>query len=135
MSVDVLRVPAVQSITGYEIQAAGHGWDAVRVHAPMARTVLLALGDRSGAVIEDSREPALYWFVAAGATAGWDVPGTRPLGLHQHLVVPDSRRRQGPGPWWRFRPEGGALLTDAGALLQALRMAAGSCAGRDGGSR
>jgi len=135
MSVDVLRGPSVQSITGYQIQAAGHGWDAVRVPASMARTVLLALGECSGAVIEDSREPALYWFVAAGATAGWDVPGTRPLGLHQHLVVPDRRRRRGPGPWWRVHPEGGALLTDAAVLLQALRMAVGSYANRDGGSR
>jgi hypothetical protein len=127
MSVHVLRGPAVRSITGYQIQAAGHGWDAVRVHAPIARPVLLALGDRSGAVIEDPREPALYWFVVPGATAGWNVPGTRPLGLHQHLVVPDRCRRQGPGPWWRIHPERGALLTDAGALLQALHMAAGTC--------
>jgi hypothetical protein len=122
MPLDALRGPAVQSITGYQIRAAGHGWDAVRVPAARARSVLLALGDRSGAVIEDSREPALYWFVASGTTAGWDVPGTRPLGLDQHLVVPDRCRRQGPGPWWRIPPGASALLTDADALLKALRM-------------
>jgi hypothetical protein len=124
MSVEALRGPVTETIAGYRIHAAGHAWDAVRVDALLARKALLALGDRSGAVIEDSREPALYWFVSPGAAADWDVPGTRSLGLDQHLVVPAPCRRGGPGPWWRIQPKEGALLTDAGALLRALRMAA-----------
>lgn len=130
MALAALRGPAVPSIAGYQVQAAGHTWDAVRVDAHLGRAALRTFAGRSGAVIEDPRESALYWFVPQGATVDWDVPGTRALGLRQHLVVPGRERRQAPGPWWRIPPDAGGLLTDAvvlrGILLTAGRRLSGT---------
>lgn len=123
------RAPAVQAVDGYQLQAAGYEWDALRVPTTMGVSALAALGMSSGAVIEDPREGALYWFVPPGATAGWHLPGTRPLSRTHHLVVPVRSRAMGPGPRWHIRPENG-LLTDPAALRSALEMACGI--GHDG---
>ena len=125
MSVDVLRGPAAPSIAGYQVRAAGHEWDAVRAPVAVGRIALALLGEHNGAVIEDPREPALYWFVWQGTTTRWDVPGTRPLGMDQHLVVPGRCRTRGPGPWWRIRPDDRWFFTDPIALRGALLTAGG----------
>ncbi|MGH4029365.1 hypothetical protein ACQB60_10570 [Actinomycetota bacterium Odt1-20B] len=106
---------------GYKLQAVGVCWDVVRVPRHIGVRALEVLGTRSGAVIEDPNEPALYWFVPTGAAAVWDIPGTRPLGLNQHLVVPPARRVRGPGPHWRICPADGELITDTVALRAAVQ--------------
>lgn len=120
MSQETPEPPTMRTVGSCEIQGAGFRWDAVRVPRSLGARVLVALGSRSGAVIEDPREPALYWFVRTGTAAVWDVPDTRPLGLSQHLVVPPPHRMRGPGPHWRICPENGQMLTDAQVLHAAV---------------
>ncbi|ARF59845.1 hypothetical protein B1H19_32960 [Streptomyces gilvosporeus] len=100
--------------------AAGIDWDAVRVPRSIGVCCLDILGGRSAAVVEDPRESALYWFIATGASAGWDVAQTRPLGMTQYLVVPPLHRVAGPGLHWRIRPAEGRLITDVRALRVAV---------------
>ncbi|MFF3730369.1 hypothetical protein ACFYXM_08650 [Streptomyces sp. NPDC002476] len=80
---------------------------------------LAILGGRSGAVLEDP-PAALYWFIASGHGAEWNVAGTRVLGAESRLVIPPNRRTQGPGPHWRVCPADGMWITDAAALQAAL---------------
>ncbi|WP_405804516.1 hypothetical protein OG729_04840 [Streptomyces sp. NBC_00210] len=121
---EIPRPPTMQTAAGYELQAAGYRWDAVRVPRSVGLRALEILGTRSGAVIEDPHEPALYWFVQTGAAAAWDLPDTRPLGMTQHVVVPPPHRVQGPGPHWRICPVDGQLITDVQALRAAVEDAA-----------
>ncbi|MFJ8883591.1 hypothetical protein ACIRJR_09275 [Streptomyces sp. NPDC102402] len=79
------------------------------------------LGRRSGAVLEDPLNAALYFFIPRGAAVDWDVDGTRVLGEDDHLVVPPDRRTQGPGPHWRICPAPDAWTTDPAALQAALQ--------------
>jgi hypothetical protein len=120
MSLDPSRANPLKTVEGYQLQAAGHEWDAVRVPTSMGLPALAALGERSGAVIEDPREPVLYWFVHRGTASDWNVPETRPLGLDQYLVVPEPHRVRGPGPHWRIRPGDRPLCTDAASLRTVL---------------
>jgi hypothetical protein len=120
-----LRPAALPTVEGCRLHAAGFDWDAIRVPRGIGVHVLAILGSRSGAVIEDPREPALYWFVGKGSTAGWDVPDTRPLGVTQHLVVPPLHRVEGPGPHWRICPSDSGLITDMQALRNAIQAVIG----------
>ncbi|MFI6764964.1 hypothetical protein [Streptomyces sp. NPDC050355] len=123
MYTETHRLSALQTIGGCELRAAGIDWDAVRVPRSIGIRALAILGTRSGAVIEDPYEPAVYWFVREGATTGWDVPETRPLSVTQHLVVPPPHRIEGPGPHWRIRLTDGRLITDVRALRRAIEVA------------
>ncbi|MEU4492156.1 hypothetical protein OG729_03915 [Streptomyces sp. NBC_00210] len=125
MNSEPARPAALPTTADCQLQAAGFDWDAVRVPRSIGIHVLEILGHRSGAVIEDPREPAVYWFVRQGSTAGWDVPETRPLGMTQHLVVPPPHRVRGPGLHWRICPTGGRLITDVRVLRTALEDAVG----------
>lgn len=113
--------PSMDTAGGYKLQAVGVCWDVIRVPRSAGIRVLELLGPRNGAVIEDPHEPALYWFVPTGTAATWDIPGTRPLGMTQHLVVPPPERVRGPGPHWRICPTGDELFTDADALRAAVQ--------------
>ncbi|MFI2184247.1 hypothetical protein [Streptomyces sioyaensis] len=123
MHTETYRPSALPTIGGCELQAAGVDWDAVRAPRSIGTRALAILGNRSGAVIEDPCEPAVYWFVREGSTTGWDVPETRPLGVTQHLVVPPPHRVEGPGPHWRIVPTDGRLITDVRALRTAIEAA------------
>ncbi|MGD3111392.1 hypothetical protein [Streptomyces sp. YGL11-2] len=112
--------PALPTAVDCSLLAAGVDWDAVRVPRSVGVRCLAVLGGRSAAVVEDPRESALYWFIAAGAAAGWDVAHTRPLGTTQYLVVPPLHRAAGPGLHWRIRPVEGRLITDVRALRVAV---------------
>ncbi|MFF2525881.1 hypothetical protein [Streptomyces liangshanensis] len=93
-------------------------WDAVRVPRVLGLTTLSILGSRSGAVVEDPAESALYWLIPAGTATSWAIDGTRiDTG---HLSIPPLRRMQGPGPHWRMCPGDDQWLTDPGALAAAL---------------
>jgi hypothetical protein len=120
MSPPPLHYRALPTVGDCELKAAGIDWDAIRVPRAIGLQALKILGPRSGAVIEDPFERALYWFVIAGASSGWAIPDTRALGVTQHLTVPPRRRACGPGPHWRICPGQGRWLTDLGALHAAL---------------
>ncbi|WP_405461755.1 hypothetical protein OG786_29685 [Streptomyces sp. NBC_00101] len=93
-------------------------WAAIRVPRSVGLDAIAILGSRSGAVLAD--QEALYWFISPAAVSDWDVPGTRPVGVAAHLVIPPVRRTQGPGPHWRVCPGTDAWATDAAALRAAL---------------
>lgn len=114
----------LRTAAGYELQAAGYRWDAIRAPRSIGTRALEFLGPRSGAVVEDPHEQALYWFISAGEAATWDLPDTRPLSLTQHLVIPAPHRTQGPGPHWRITCRERALLTETDELRAALVVAA-----------
>ncbi|MGW0545889.1 hypothetical protein [Streptomyces altiplanensis] len=118
------RAPEL-SRAGCELLPAGQNWDAVRVPRSVGLTTIEVLGRRSGAVIEDPREPCLYWFVAAGTAGQWAVDNTQALGEGDFLSVPPARRAQGPGSYWRICPGGSDWLTDADALRAAVEDALG----------
>ena len=120
MPFETSRPFALPTIADCRLQAAGFDWDAVRVPRGIGIRALEILGSRSGAVIEDPGEPALYWFVRTGSAATWDVPETRSLGLTQHLVVPPPHRVRGPGPHWWICPADSRLITDVQALRAAI---------------
>lgn len=121
------RLSAAPNAVDCSLLAAGIDWDAIRVPRSVGVNCLEILGHRNAAVVEDPRESALYWFIAAGASAGWDVPQTRPLGVTQYLVVPPLHRVAGPGPHWRIGLVEGRLITD----VQALRGAVEDVIGRN----
>lgn len=108
---------------GRDIEAlrAGIHWDAVRVKAPLGDAVLARLGERTGAVIEDTWGRAMYWLVPAGTAATWRVPGSQALGSACWVTVP------GPvadgGLHWRVPIAGNGLLTAPGPLRDALEAA------------
>ncbi|WP_211231107.1 hypothetical protein [Streptomyces sulphureus] len=131
MTPDTTRPPALQTIAECQLQAAGFDWDAIRVPRHIGLRALRILGPCNGAVIEDPREPALYWFLRPGETAGWEVTETRPLGVTQHLVVPPAHRVQGPGPHWHIRPVDGRLITDRDMLRAAVEYAVTTLLGHE----
>lgn len=124
MSHEVPSPPTLRTAAGYELQAAGYQWDAIRAPRSIGARALEFLGSRSGAVIEDPHEPALYWFIAVGKAAAWDLPDTKPLSLTQYLVVPAPHRTQAPGPHWRIPCGERALRTEVDVLRAALVAAA-----------
>lgn len=116
--------PSIRTIRACSLEEASHTWDAIRVPRSVGLDALAILGGRSGAVLEDPLNAALYWFAAPGTTATWDVAGTRVLDQTAHLVIPPARRTQGPGPHWRVCPGDEAWTTEAVALRAALEDAA-----------
>ncbi|MCQ4045290.1 hypothetical protein ACFOSC_30860 [Streptantibioticus rubrisoli] len=114
------RSLTLPTVADCRLMAAGVDWDAVRVPRTIGMVVLTILGTRSGAVIEDPCGSALYWFISKGAATAWDVPGTRPLGVTHHLVVPSAHRVRKPGPHWVIRPTDGQLTTDVRDLRSAV---------------
>lgn len=131
MTSETTRPPALHTIAECQLQAAGFDWDAVRVPRQIGMRALRILGPRSGAVIEDPREPAMYWFLRPGEAAGWQVPQTRPLGMTQHLVVPPLHRVEGPGPYWHLCPVGDRLVTGRALLNAAVEDAVALLLGPD----
>jgi hypothetical protein len=108
------------------MRPAGHWWDAIRVPRHIGELVLLALGDHSGAVIEDPGGPnaLLYWLIEPGAAAGWTFPATAGVQVHgptSHVVVPGPQRTA--GPHWRVPPTPSRCLTQPEQLRQALHAA------------
>lgn len=112
--------PGVTTIDDCALLPAGKDWDAIRVAEATALRAMEILGSRSGAVIEDPRSRAFYWFVAVGTAATWNLPGTKGLGEHRHVGVPPHGKVTGPGLRWRVTPGDGRLITDSGPLRAAI---------------
>ncbi|WP_405797329.1 hypothetical protein [Streptomyces sp. NBC_01506] len=108
--------------TTVELTAAGNSWDAVRVPARYARSILDRLGDTNGAVIEDLASQCLYWLVRPGSADGW---GLSPLyasvlGGSTYVAVPPINRTKGYRLQWALPPAPTRYLTPADALHDAL---------------
>ncbi|TWV56314.1 hypothetical protein FRZ03_04210 [Streptomyces misionensis] len=106
---------------------AGHGWDAIRVPRSVGLAALAILGPRCGAAIEDPLTAAgvVHYFVPAGTADKWTVVNTTALGRGAALMIPPSRRTEGPGPYWRVCPGEDGWLTDPDALAAAIADAFG----------
>lgn len=115
-----MHADALPTLADCAIIQAGYAWDAIRVPRSLGLKAIEGLSSRTGAVIEDPSEAAVYWLIPPGASAGWDVVGTRTLGRTHYLVVPPARRTRGPGPFWRVCPGVRKWHTDVGALREAL---------------
>jgi len=106
------------------MRAAGQWWDAVRVPRHIGEAVLTALGDTSGAVIEDPASGLLYWLVPPGSAADWGLPaqsGVQVYGAATYLTVPGPQRTA--GPHWRVPPSPSRCLTPPDPLGELLRTA------------
>lgn len=96
-------------------------WDAIRVPRSLGLSAVAILGPRCGAVIDDPKAEALFWFVAPGSAAEWNLDGTVALTSHRHTVaIPPLRLTQGPGPHWLVCPGEEGWLTDVRALEAAI---------------
>lgn len=107
------------------MRAAGQWWDAVRVPRHIGEAVLTALGDDTGAVIEDPSGALMYWLIPPGAARTWTVPERSGVLVHgetTYVAVPGPQRTA--GPHWRVPPSPSRCLTPAGPLGELLRTAA-----------
>lgn len=107
------------------LRSAGRWWDAVRVPRHIGEAVLTALGDQSGAVIDDPSGALMYWLIPPGGAHAWAMPdqsGIVVQGDATYIAVPGTGRTV--GPHWRIPPSPSKCLTDADPLGELLRMAA-----------
>ncbi|MEU3962938.1 hypothetical protein AB0F42_24550 [Streptomyces buecherae] len=99
------------------------GWHAVSVPLITGATVLTALGDDTGAIIQDDGGRQMTWLIRPGAADTYRLPADaivvrEPSRLH----VPGLDR--GDGIWWCLPPTGGRpALTPMPALAAALAAA------------
>ena len=110
-----------------ELRPAGRSWDVVRVPLSIGvgNRALGLLGDTTGAVIQNPFDEVLYWLIAPGSAATWDMTllsGTQVWGATAYIEVPAIDCRKGPGIHWRVPPRD-HHLTDPTALLAALKTA------------
>jgi hypothetical protein len=82
-------------------------------------------GATIGPVILDpgGPEPRLYFLVPPGTAAGWEEPGTVPLGQRCHVVVPPAGATEPPGLHWHVVARGPRSFTQPGPLCKALSQA------------
>ncbi|MFH8751028.1 hypothetical protein ACH4GK_32195 [Streptomyces rimosus] len=96
------------------------GVDVVWLGLGVGERVVGWLGERSGAVVEDRRQPAgMCWLVPAGTAGGVRLPLWQDAGVGAAWYVPGLEMRN-ERLRWRVRPEGGALVTSAVALRAAV---------------
>ncbi|MGW3571231.1 hypothetical protein ACWDSL_46385 [Streptomyces sp. NPDC000941] len=111
-----------------ELQPAGKSWDVVRVpfSIGIGKRTLDLLGETTGAVIENPIDRVLYWLIAPGAAAEWDLsllPSVQVWGATAYVEVPPAGLETGPGVRWRVPLRNGQHLTDPAALHAALQTA------------
>jgi hypothetical protein len=119
------RPPTLSTIAGYELQAAGHVWDAICTSRRLGMRALTFMRDECGVVIDDPRKSVLFWFVPCGTAQEWTLPGTTALGMGQHVVMPPLQRSHGPGRHWHIAPSETHYLTSPLLLRSSLQAARG----------
>ncbi|OMI34016.1 hypothetical protein [Streptomyces sparsogenes] len=112
-----------------QLQPAGKSWDAVRVPLSIGigigKRTLDLLGDATGAVIENPFDKVLYWLIAPGSAADWDMsllPHIAVWGATSYIEVPPADFRKGPGVRWLVPPHDRHLSAPS-ALYAALQTA------------
>ncbi|MEU5108274.1 hypothetical protein AB0H07_39460 [Streptomyces sp. NPDC021354] len=105
----------------------------------ISKRTLDLLGDATGAVIENPIDRVLYWLIAPGAAAEWDMsllPSVQVWGATAYVEVPPVGFETGPGVRWRVPLRYDRYLTDPAALLAALETATREALGpREGAPR
>lgn len=96
-------------------------WEVIRIGRYYGLQALTRL-NAPGSVAVDPERPAVYFFVAIGATATWpSMPAHVPLAVTTGADLPPVGRRTPPGAYWLVPPRRGTLrLIDAGTLHTAL---------------
>ncbi|MFD8865268.1 hypothetical protein ACFV1F_13020 [Streptomyces sp. NPDC059590] len=92
----------------------------------IGKRTLDLLGDATGGVIENPFDKVLYWLIAPGSAAEWDMnllPSIQVWGATAYIEVPPATRTTGPAVHWRVPLRYCGRLTDPAALLAALRTA------------
>ncbi|MFJ1995336.1 hypothetical protein [Streptomyces asiaticus] len=106
-----------------EALPAGKWWDAVKAAPNVGERALKALGDETGAVIQDKHGP-LYWLVEVGSATSWHLRQVRVLtelaDEKTYLGVPPVSWTEGPTTHWRVPLTVDHYLTDAWRLWEAL---------------
>ncbi|MFC5724932.1 hypothetical protein ACFP1Z_32785 [Streptomyces gamaensis] len=112
-----------------------HGWDAVRMPAAYACAVLDALGQDTGAVIDDQLNGVYYWLVPTRALV---LPPVRDcpfdvLGNGTSIAVPGLARQR--PVTWRVQPLPDRILTCPRTLSAAIITAGLATTGEAAGQR
>ncbi|MFF5716125.1 hypothetical protein [Streptomyces buecherae] len=98
------------------------GWHTLSLPYYLGNRVLAALGDESGAVIEEDVPERLVWLIEPKAAAVRHLYGHEVVSLAgddgSYVFVPGMARAR--MVWWRVPPEPERLLTDAGRLVEAI---------------
>ncbi len=106
-----------------EALPVGKWWDAVKAPSNIGERALKALGDETGAVIQDKHGP-LYWLVKVGSATSWHLRQVRVLtelaDERTYLGVPPVSWTDGLRTHWRVPLSADRYLTDAGELWEAL---------------
>ncbi|MBP8532342.1 hypothetical protein GWI24_03865 [Streptomyces sp. MK37H] len=106
-----------------EALPAGKWWDAVRAAPTVGERALKALGDETGAVIQDKHGP-LYWLIKVGSVESWRLRQVRVLtelaDESTYLGVPPASWTEGPETHWRVPLSADHYLTDTWKLWEAL---------------
>ncbi|MCG0286526.1 hypothetical protein [Streptomyces sp. PSAA01] len=106
-----------------EALPAGKWWDAVKAAPNVGERALKALGDETGAVIQDKHGP-LYWLVKVRSATSWHLRQVRVLTQladeRTYLGVPPVSWTKGPSTHWRVPLSADHYLTDARRLWRAL---------------
>ncbi|MDT0545420.1 MULTISPECIES: hypothetical protein [Streptomyces] len=92
----------------------------------IGKRTLDLLGEATGGAIENPFDKVLYWLIAPGSAAQWDMsllPSVQVWGATAYIEVPPAARTTGPGVHWRVPPRYDRHLTDPAALLTALQTA------------
>lgn len=111
-----------------ELCNSGQWWDAIRATETTGLRAIELLSIASepvGPVVlaPEGPEPRLYFLVPKGTASEWDEPGTVPLGLKCHVLVPPAGRTEPPGLHWHRLPVTPRTLTQSAALRRALSRA------------
>ncbi|MEU4656755.1 hypothetical protein AB0G32_22915 [Streptomyces sp. NPDC023723] len=120
-------LPSAKTCT---VVRVGQHWDAIRVPRSVGLSAMVALGSRSGAVLDDAAG-AVHFFVPLGTADVWTDETSRALVTGLPLTVPPPLRIAGPGAHWRLRPGDRGMLTDPDALAAALADAFGPPLGKE----
>lgn len=115
---------------------AGHWWDAIVVPQQRGLDVLEVLDHETGhapgpvAWDQNSMAPRLYFLVAAGTTATWQMAGTQALGDGTYVGLPGWTTIEPPGLFWLCPPDPDDIeaLVDAALLRDALQRFEGAAA-------
>ncbi|WNE95562.1 hypothetical protein PS467_09560 [Streptomyces luomodiensis] len=102
-------------------------WHAISTANDWGRCVLDALGDHTGAVLEDTALRHLVWFVPPGGVDGWPTPEPLRLTLYRagdSLLVPRLNGYRGVNVWLRT-PKANGLFTDPNTLRSAMERLVG----------
>ncbi|MBC3992331.1 hypothetical protein H8N00_26325 [Streptomyces sp. AC563] len=98
------------------------GWHALTVPTYLGDRVLAALGDASGAVIEEDVERRQTWLIEPNSPTMQRFHGHPVVSVRgdddSFLFVPGMTRDH--TVWWRVAPTGDRLLTDAELLATAV---------------